>query len=244
MASLVARTGLAPEEVLSVARRLALEKRVRTLGQPPSALVHEAHYAELRKHAEAILEKFHSANPLIAGISREELRTRLGRRLEREVRLPSLLLVSAILQDLMERGKIVVEGDTVRLAGRGNEMTPEEAAAKEQISRAFEQSGLAVPSAKEVLGGLRVDRARAEKILKILLREGTLVRVTEDLIFHARALAHLREMVARRKTQDSRIDVGVFKELTGLTRKYAIPLLEYLDRERVTRRVGDGRIIL
>ncbi len=123
-------------------------------------------------------------------------------------------------------------------------MTPEEAAAKDQIAKAFERAGLAVPDAKQVLSGLKVDRARAEKILKILLKDGTLVRVTQDLIFHSQALARLKEMVARRKTLSNRMDVAVFKEVTGLTRKYAIPLLEYLDRERVTRRVGDERIIL
>lgn len=123
-------------------------------------------------------------------------------------------------------------------------MSPEEAAAKEQIGLAFEKAGLAVPGAAEVLGGLPVDRARAEKILKILLKEKTLVKVTGDLIFHRSALERLRELVGRRKQQSNRINVAVFKELTGLTRKYAIPLLEYLDRERITRREGDERIIL
>jgi len=243
LTSLVARTGLPPQEILSAAGA-SLKGRVRTLGQPPSALVHESHYADLLHAVETNLEAFHAANPLTAGLSREELTTRLGRRLEREIRLPSPLLVTAILQDLIGRRKIAVEGEIVRLAGRGNELTPEEAEAKGQITRAFEQAGLAVPSAKEVLGGLRVDRSRAEKLLKMLLKESTLIKVTEDLIFHAQALARLREMVIRRKAQSDRIDVAVFKELTGLTRKYAIPLLEYLDRERVTRRVGDERIIL
>ena len=78
-----------------------------------------------------------------------------------------------------------------------------------------------------MLAGLKIDRARGVKILQLLLKEKALVKVAEDLIFHSEALAGLRE-----------------KELTGLTRKYAIPLLEYLDRERVTRRQGDERIIL
>ena len=91
---------------------------------------------------------------------------------------------------------------------------------------------------------MRVDRARAEKILHLLLNEKVLVKVAEDLIFHRKALTKLREMLARQKAQSNRIDVPVFKEMTGLSRKYAIPLLEYLDRERVTRRQGDERIIL
>jgi selenocysteine-specific elongation factor len=123
-------------------------------------------------------------------------------------------------------------------------LTPEELAAKEQISAAFEQAGLAVPSAREVLAGLRIDQARAAKLLQILLKEPVLLKVTEDLIFHRSALGRLREMLVRRKAQSNRISVAVFKEITGLSRKYAIPLLEYLDRERITRREGDERIIL
>ena len=97
---------------------------------------------------------------------------------------------------------------------------------------------------KEVLATLHIDRARAEKLLHLLLKEKVLVRVSEDLIFHRSALVNLRQIVAQRKARSNRIDVPVFKEITGLSRKYAIPLLEYLDRERVTRREGDQRIIL
>jgi selenocysteine-specific elongation factor len=158
--------------------------------------------------------------------------------------LPSPLLFNTLLQEFSARGKVILDGENVRLAGRGVQLTAEEAAAKDQISRAFEQAGLAVPSVKEVLAGLRVDRTRAEKILKILLKEGTLAKITEDLVFHASAIARLRETVLRHKQRSNRINVAVFKDLTGLTRKYAIPLLEYLDRERVTRREGDERVIL
>jgi len=242
--SLVARTGLAPGKVLNLADKLAAEKRVRTLGRPPALLADERHYQRLLQAVESSLERFHKSNPLVAGISREEMRTVLALRRGRETILPSVMLLNTLLQDLTEKGRIVIREDLVRLAGRGIEMTPEEAAAKEQIEKAFEKAGLAVPAAKEVLGELRVDRARADKLLKILLKEGTLVRVNEDLVFHSAALAALREMVQRRKAESNRIDVGIFKELTSLTRKYAIPLLEYLDRERVTRRAGNERIIL
>jgi len=90
-----------------------------------------------------------------------------------------------------------------------------------------------------------VEAKRAEKLLQILLREKNLVRVTAELIFHRDALAQLRQRLsAFKKAKGERISVPVFKELTGVTRKYAIPLLEYLDRERVTRRAGDERVIL
>jgi selenocysteine-specific elongation factor len=102
-----------------------------------------------------------------------------------------------------------------------------------------------VPSVKEVLAKLSVETNRAEKLLQILLREKMLIRVTPELIFHQDALAQLRDqLLVHKKNKGERIGVPAFKELTGITRKYAIPLLEYLDRERVTRRAGDERVIL
>ena len=132
----------------------------------------------------------------------------------------------------------------MRLAGRGVVMKDEEAESKKMIEDAFRSAGLKVPLVKDVLAGLKVDRARAQKIMTLLLREKVLVKISDDLVFHQTALADLRQRIVALKTASPRIDVGRFKELTGVSRKYAIPLLEYLDRERVTRRVGDERIIL
>ena len=122
---------------------------------------------------------------------------------------------------------------------------PDEAKAKDQIESAFASAGLAVPSVKEVLATVAVEARRSEKLLQLLLREKALHRVTPDLIFHRNALAELRtKLAAYKKANGERISVPAFKDLTGITRKYAIPLLEYLDRERVTRRQGDERVIL
>jgi len=96
----------------------------------------------------------------------------------------------------------------------------------------------------EVIAGLKVDKARAQKLVTLLLRDKVLVKVSQELVFHRTALEELRRQLADYKGKSSRIDVAKFKELTGVSRKYAIPLLEYLDRERVTKRVGDVREIL
>ncbi len=240
LASLGARLGWQSAEVLRVARLLEAEHRVLSLGQPPTVLVHGEHFQNLAKHVVDQLEKFHAANPLVAGLPKEDLRSRAGS----NGASPSPLLFNALLQALTEQRKVNVQGETVRLAGREIQLTPAEAAAKEQISAAFEKAGLAVPSAQEVIAALAIDRGRAAKLVQILLKENTLTKVTEDLIFHRSALGRLRELLAKRKAQNNRINVTTFKELTGLTRKYAIPLLEYMDRERVTRREGDDRIIL
>ena len=181
------------------------------------------------------LKNFHDANPLVAGMSKEELRD--GVHLGPEV-------FSSVLGELSEEKKLEISGETVHLAGRGVVMKDEEAESKKIIEQAFASAGLKVPSLKEVLGGLKVDRVRAQKIVTLLLRDRILIKISEELVFHHSALRDLRQMIASLKSSAPKIDVGRFKDMTGVSRKYAIPLLEYLDRERVTRRVGDERVIL
>ena len=236
--ALVARTGWAPAALVEVAQRLAQSHRLLILGQPPSVLVHREHFEGLARDLTEQLAKFHAAHPLVPGIAKEELRGLVGG--------PDLspLLFNAVLQQLAVEEKAEVRGEMVRLSGREVHLNPEESAARAQILKAFEQAGLAVPSAREVLAGLRLDRTRAQNILQLLLKDGELVKLAEDLVFHRSALVRLRELVAKHKSRSTRLDIAAFKKITGLSRKYAIPLLEYLDRERVTRREGDARVIL
>jgi selenocysteine-specific elongation factor len=243
LARLAARTGWKSADVLRVAKSLATQNRISLLGQPPHLVVHQNHFEQLERRAVEQLGKFHAANPLVGGLQKEGLGAKLGTS-GKASSLPSATLLNAVLQSLVTQGKVDVQGETVRLGGRQIQLSPEETVARDAISAAFEKAGLAVPSVHEVLANLRIDRARAEKLLRILLRENALHKITEDLIFHPKALRELRQILARRKTQNPRLSVADFKELTGLTRKYAIPLLEYLDRERVTRRQGDERVIL
>jgi selenocysteine-specific elongation factor len=244
LSKLVSRTGWYPAEVVRVGRAIEATSRALLLGKPPELIVHEEHVRELAKRVIEQLEKFHAENPLVAGLPKEDLHSRIGARRWPRPGPPSKMLFNALLQTLAAQGKLLMQGESVRLAGRRIQLTPEEQAAKDRISTAFENAGLAVPSAQEVLAKLRIDKPRAEKLLQILLRENVLCKVTEDLIFHRGALQQLKERLVRRKAQSNRINVATFKEITGLSRKYAIPLLEYLDRERVTRRDGDERIIL
>jgi selenocysteine-specific elongation factor len=242
-AALAARTGWKPADILRVAKSLETQKRLALLGQPPTLLVHTAHFERLAKLLLEQLEKFHTANPLVAGLPKEELRAKLSTAGTAHA-IPSPALLNALLQSLTVQGKIDVQGETVRLGGRTIQLSGEEIAARDQIAAAFEKAGLAVPTVREVLANLRLDRGRAEKLLRMLVKENVLHKVTEDLIFHQSALRKLRDILARRKAHNNHLGVADFKELTGLSRKYAIPLLEYLDRERVTRREGDARIIL
>jgi selenocysteine-specific elongation factor len=235
---IVARTGWMEKEILEVARKLSAAGRVKTVSAEPLVLVSGKLFEEVRKKITEKVEKFHKENLLLPGISREDLRASLGKRVLTET-------FRAALEELVAQKKLEAPGELVKKAGSEIALLPEEAKAKEQIEGAFVSAGLAVPSVTEVLAKLPVETKRAEKLLQILLREKNLVRVTQDLIFHRQALAQLKEkLAAYKKARGDRISVPLFKELTGITRKYAIPLLEYLDRERVTRRAGDERVIL
>ena len=169
-------------------------------------------------------------------MSKEELRGRFS-----EV-APEVLTAYSTKQCAPRR--LTLAGELVRLAGRGVVMKDEEAESKKIIEAAFANAGLKVPALKDVLAGLKVDKVRAQKIVTLLLRDKVLVKISEELVFHRDALSDLRKRMAAEKIKSPRLDVARFKDLTGVTRKYAIPLLEYLDREHVTRRVGDERVIL
>ena len=119
----------------------------------------------------------------------------------------------------------------------------DEEQARGKIERAFEAAGLAVPALAEVLAKSGVEPARARSLLQILLREKRLVRVSDDLVFHRSAIDQLARACSPR-TRASASRCAAFKEWTGISRKYAIPLLEFLDREHITRRDGDQRLIL
>jgi selenocysteine-specific elongation factor len=191
--------------------------------------------AKLRAEMKETVDVFHKTNPLVAGISREELREKMGVGPE----------VFRGVEDLLVRDKqLDVAGELVHATGRGIVLRGDEAESKKQIEAAFANAGLKVPLLKEVLASLPIDKARAQKIVTLLLRDRVLVKVGDDLVFHRDALEGLRQLVIAQKSKTPKMNVVAFKDLIGVTRKYAIPLLEYLDRERVTRRVGDERVIL
>src|SRR5439155_17137727 len=135
-------------------------------------------------------------------------------------------------------------GDLVHLPGRGVVMKDEETESRRIIEQTFADAGLKVPALKDVLAGLKIDKARAQKIMTLLLREKILIKVSDELVFHQTVLAGLCKNLAAQKQLSPSLNVARFKDLTGVSRKYAIPLLEYLDRQRVTRRVGEERVIL
>jgi selenocysteine-specific elongation factor len=235
---IVARTAWMDHEIRDTAKKLSQAGRAKTVSAEPLVLVSDKVFAEVRRKILEKVDKFQRENPLLPGILREDLRASLGKRVRAET-------FRAALEDLAAQKKLDALGELVKRAGSEITLQPEEAKAKEQIEAVFAAASLEVPSVKEVLAKLAIEARRAERLLQILLREKNLVRVSPELIFHRAALDQLKTRLADyKKSKGERISVPAFKELTGITRKYAIPLLEYLDRERVTRRAGDERVIL
>lgn len=225
---LVARTGLLPEEIAKIASAPGFVY----LPPPVAWLLDRAWFNARVDHLKAVLQAFHKQNPLLPGMPREQLRTR-------ELSGAPVPLLDAILAQ--SKG-MLAEGEVVRLATHRLALKQDESEALGKIEAAFRDAGLAVPNTQEVLAKSGVEPARARSLLQILLRDRKLVRVGEDLVYHGSAVESLREMLAAHKGEQ--FTVSTFKDWTGISRKYAIPLLEFLDRERVTRRDGDTRIVL
>ncbi|HYL78345.1 MAG TPA: selenocysteine-specific translation elongation factor [Bryobacteraceae bacterium] len=228
MPELVARTGLLEADIQKAAAAAALI----TLHAPQFWILDAKWTAAQLEAIHESLKAFHRKNPLLAGLSKEELRSK---------QLPGA--APWLMDALLARDKTLAsDGETLRLASHKIALKQDEAEASAKIETAFRTAGLAVPSLTEVLGKSGVEPGRARNILQLLLRDRRLVRVGDELVFHVSAIQSLRELLAAKK--GLRFAVPEFKDWTGISRKYAIPLLEFLDRERVTRRDGDSRIVL
>ncbi|TDI46816.1 MAG: selenocysteine-specific translation elongation factor [Acidobacteria bacterium] len=178
------------------------------------------------------LKQFHREQPLRLGIDREGLRAKVERLFPQEA-------WRGLLDVLVSSGAIELHGDQVCLAGYEVVLDEERGVQLREIEHAFRDAGLTPPEPNKVASG-----ASGSDLIGLLVARGTLVKLHDGKVFHADALEALRKKLWEFAKQSPQIDVGTFKELAGLTRKHAIPLLEYFDAEKTTRRVGNKREIL
>jgi selenocysteine-specific elongation factor len=215
-------------------RLMAVVDGIAAVGKEPGAYLSQAALDGLRAEVRALLGRFHADNPLKAAMPREELRRRVFGRSPAGA-------FEHVLEAMASAGEVRPEADVVALAGHEVRLTGEEQAVREGLLEAAAAAGLQglEPASAAAGGNPRV----RERVARVLVSEGRLERVGEALV-HQPALERMKEEVRRRWPPGSRLDVAAFKEMTGLSRKYVIPLLEYLDRERVTRRSGNDRVVL
>lgn len=227
-AAQIARTGLTTRDIEDESK----SPEFFVIREPQLWFVSRKWTEETARKLHGALQAFHKQNPLAPGMPKEELRSGV---------LPGApaFLFDAILGGVKT---VAAEGELLRLAAHKVAFKEDEEAALAKIEGAFAGTGLAVPAMTEVLAKSGVEPARARSLLQILLKNRKLIKIGDELVFHHTALSALRELLVPRKGQ--RFSVPEFKDWTGISRKYAIPLLEFLDRERVTRREGDSRIVL
>jgi selenocysteine-specific elongation factor len=172
---------------------------------------------------------------LRAGMSREELRSRLSRQMEAKG-------FGLVLARLEKQGRVVLQAGRARDAEHEPTFTAEQAAAAKQIEADLLREQFAPPSPEEIMG--RAGPApTARAVWEALLDHGTVVRVADGVFFHRTALDAVATLVREHLTAQGKMTASAFRDLIGSSRKYAVPLLEYLDATRVTRRIGDERML-
>ena len=231
--ALVSRAGMSAQEADDAIERLV---RAGSASQVGDLLLSPALLTDLSSRLAEGVKAHHAGQPLSEGLPREEARARFFGRAAPAV-------FEHVVGEMVARQQLVAR-DRLSVPGHRLSLSPDETRAVSAIEGLFRDAGLAPPDPGALAGAVGVSAAVADRVAKLLVRQKTLVKV-DALLFHADALSALKAEVAALKGQGTgRVDVSAFKERYGITRKYAIPLLEYLDRERITRRAGDSRVVL
>ena len=230
-AEIQARTGIRSEAL----GPLLGELRNVTLAAP-GRWIHDDALTEFRRRAIEFLERYFRTNRIAVGVPKGEFVQKL---------LPPAddgTLVSFLLGDLARERIAVVSGDSLDVPGRSKTLGGTEGELARAIEAKFAEAGLQTPAVSEIIKAIPQKPKVIEGVIGYLVKQGTLVRIAEGVYLHRDAVARTRETLAARKGQT--IDVAAFKDLFGISRKVAIPLLELLDREGVTKRVGDARLVV
>jgi selenocysteine-specific elongation factor len=229
-----AQLGMPPEEARALIERL--KESGRLLAVDGEAVLHAHPVEAAENQLLSALREFHTAQPLRVGMSREELRSRLSRAMDAKG-------FALILSRLERAGRVQPLDGRVRVAGYEPQYTPQQARVAQAIEASLQENPTAPPGFEEIVQGQRLPPAVAREVWEALIDAGTVVRVAEGVFFHRRALDQITQRVRAHLAEKQKMTASEFRDLIGSTRKYAVPLLEWLDQARVTRRVGDERIL-
>jgi len=233
---LVMRTGLAESRLRKIIDVMLNARQVVLLDSETLLVVSAAAYASLQEQLLRKLGGYHEKNPLREGMQKEELRMNIGVFIQAK-------LFNKALKDLEKGGKVVLEREAVRLPEHRVRLEEDLETLKGRILELYLQAGLTPPTIREVYGRFP-DRAKdVDSVRMLLLREGKLVKVNEDLLYHRAVLDKLQEDYREMLLRDGRATPVTFKELTNLSRKFIIPLMEYFDTAKLTVRSGDYRLL-
>ncbi|MGH9338470.1 MAG: selenocysteine-specific translation elongation factor [Acidobacteriota bacterium] len=231
---LVSRTGVQKEVIL---RTLQESDSIILAPQDPPLAVERAALDRLKQSLISFVEEFHTRNPLSAGVPREELKKRF---------LPQAgnAYFQFILQQMESERKIRLSASLAALHSRTLALTPEQQKIRGWIFKALEENPFSPPSLDELARKLPCPAETLGAVYYFLLQQGELIKVSEEIVIPAGQIGALKEQLSRRFSKGESFSVAEFKDHFKVSRKYAIPFLEFLDRQRITRRLGDRRVLL
>jgi selenocysteine-specific elongation factor len=221
-----ARTGIV---VSSLREQLKNVKHLANVSE--GRWIHEDVLTDFRRRSMDFLDRYFKTNKMATNVPKSEFVQKLAPH-----------NADFLLRDLGREKIVVVQGDALDIPGRSKTLGGAEGELARAIEKRFEDAGLQPPPVSEIINEKNYKPKMIEGVIGFLVKQATLVRLADGVYVHRNALAAAREKIGARKGDT--IDVGQFKDFFGLSRKIAIPLLEYFDREGVTKRVGDSRRIL
>jgi selenocysteine-specific elongation factor len=177
---------------------------------------------------------FHQKNPMKPGISRGMLSTGWGRGLP-----PKLL--HFVIERCLKKKSLVTDKEVIRLPDHSISLASDQSQLKDELLRTYQQAGMQPPNLNAVLETLKVSKKEALDVMDLLIGEGKLVKISDSLYFSSQAVGQVWERILQHFATHADLSPTDFKELTGLSRKFSIPLLEYMDKQKLTMRVGDVR---
>jgi selenocysteine-specific elongation factor len=231
---LLGLSGFSAKRLDKVLESLRNAHRVIRFDPTENRMVHRDYFELGRKKIKERLAAFHASQPLKEGMSKQELRSGA---------LGGDKLFKAVLESMVGQGEAVVDGDLVREASHKVRLKDEEKGLKERLLKLIEAGGNSPPVLKEILAETGADLKHVRNLLNLLEKENKVVRVKEDIYFSAGFIAATKQRMVEFIQREGGLTPSQFHEITGSSRKYNIPLLEYFDRSRFTMRVGDQRVL-
>jgi selenocysteine-specific elongation factor len=233
-AQLLVLTNLSDKKLDAALQPLLSGKSVSLIDKAARIYIHREVLETLEKRALDHLDRYHRKNPLKDGMSKEELKSKVPP-------VVSDRLFHLMLGELTRKDAVVVEGDLVRHCDHTVTLGVDQADIREKILAAYENGGFTPPYFKEIAASLKMTPDQAKDVLLLLIGEKKVVKVKEDLCFSAGAIADIETKLVDFLKQNGEISMPQFKELTGTSRKYSVPLMEFFDSNNLTLRIGDLR---
>ncbi|HSE41762.1 MAG TPA: SelB C-terminal domain-containing protein, partial [Acidobacteriota bacterium] len=226
------RMGQHPQKILELAGNAIL-----ILRQRPVLMISASAAKSFLEKMRLTVESFHQKNPHLPGYQKEELRSRLLANVSPEI-------YQALLDHAVTSGVIQVQKDVVAVAGQKPRLSAEDEQMSEMLEQKVLETGIEFPGISELAVRTQKKPENVNKIMYLLVRQGKVVKVADDFFMHRKTVDEIKSKIRSLKSTQKTFSVADFKMQFGVTRKYAIPLLELLDREGVTRRTGNERIII